>query len=253
MFGFGRVDGLNRKEYNNRVRNLLENRLSILTDHDRNPMFPGILVFAQMIAQGWHQKCCPEDNAVFIALSYWSGTSMAGDAGLEEARRIDSTLCEFLLALQQSGKISESRCQQFQKFYDENHHQLQPEPVNETPDYITGWMEKSLLRNDLRANGMTLSETFQIAHSQLATDFGHIGAVELEAGRVAYQSYILARSAGLPTFEMQRYMDATEKLMKAMASLREAFAQNHLDITDIWRPFMSSFLEDLDLVQKSDS
>lgn len=35
MFGLGRVNGLNRKEYNNRVRNILENRLTIETDHDR--------------------------------------------------------------------------------------------------------------------------------------------------------------------------------------------------------------------------
>ena len=43
MFGFGRVDGLNRKEYNDRVRNILENRLTIVTDHYRNPMFPAHL------------------------------------------------------------------------------------------------------------------------------------------------------------------------------------------------------------------
>ncbi|WOF41725.1 hypothetical protein KNJ79_10660 [Sphingopyxis indica] len=120
MFGFGRVDGLNRKEYNNRVKNLLENRFAIDTDHMRNPRFPGIITFGQLIDQGWFQKCCPEDNALFIALAYWEGCAKEGGLGLAEALRIDDAVSAFIPELAIAGKISDARARQFVSFYDSN-------------------------------------------------------------------------------------------------------------------------------------
>jgi hypothetical protein len=120
MFGFGRVDGLNRNEYNNRVKNIIENRLFIDTNNVSNPFFPGIIAFMQLIDQGWQQKFCPEDNALFISLAYWEGCAKAGGDALKEAKRVDNEINKFIPELALSGKISDTRARIFIKFYD-NH------------------------------------------------------------------------------------------------------------------------------------
>src|SRR5438046_1185655 len=109
MFGFGKVDGLNRREYNTRVKNLLETRIGIETDHFKNPYFPGIIVFGQLLDHGWFQKCCPEDNALYISLAYWEGCAKGDAASLDEARRIDKPITEFMLEIGISGKVPEAR------------------------------------------------------------------------------------------------------------------------------------------------
>ena len=120
MFGFSRVDGLNRKEWNTRVRNLLENRFEIVTNHQLNPSFPGILVFGQLLDEGWHQKACPEDAAVYVALIYWSGKAKAGRDGSQEARQLVDSITDFILEIAMSGKVSEARSRQFIMFVDQN-------------------------------------------------------------------------------------------------------------------------------------
>ena len=143
-------------------------------------------MFGQLMDEGWFQKCCPEDNALYIALRYWSGTAKAGGAGLLEAMRIDNTVRSCLLALRQSGKISEARGQQLQTFYDDHRHQLQVDQANEAPDYIGGFMETMKIKSALIAQGEYLSKVFNAIYDHLVTDYPHIGAVELEATRRAF-------------------------------------------------------------------
>ena len=152
MFGLAKVDGLNRTQYNSRVKSLLENKIGIETDNSRNLRFPGFLTFLQLVDQGWHQKCCPEDNALFIALSYWEGCAKAGGDSLLEARRIDKAITDFMMEIGMSGKVSEARGRQFAMFYDDHcwrlscensfgarppHVQGQP-PVLQTPSDVQG-------------------------------------------------------------------------------------------------------------------
>lgn len=120
MFGIGKVHGLDRKEWNTCVRNILEARLSIDTNHRSNPLFPGLLVFGEMLDTGWHQKACPEDNALYIALAYVVGCAKEGGAALDEARRVNTPTMEFLTEVFESGKISEARRQQFLAYYDKH-------------------------------------------------------------------------------------------------------------------------------------
>lgn len=124
MFGFGHVHGLNRKEYNTRVRNLLYNRFTIDTNNTTNPFFFGTFEFGNLIDQGWHQKCCPEDNALYIALAYWEGCAKYGGDGLVEAKRIDELVSSYIPELAMSGMISDARARQFVTFYDKYHWRL---------------------------------------------------------------------------------------------------------------------------------
>jgi hypothetical protein len=121
MFGLGKVDGLKRREWNSRVKHLLENRIGIETDHIKNPNFPAILAFGQLLDMGWFQKVCPEDNALFISLAYWHGCAKNG--ALEEARRINDTILDYLAEVGASGKVPVERGRQFVMFYD-NHRWL---------------------------------------------------------------------------------------------------------------------------------
>lgn len=124
MFGLRKVDGLNRREWNARVRDLLERKIGIETDSLKNPYFPAILAFGQLLDQGWYQKCCPEDNALYIALAYWSGCAKDGGAAQLEARRIDKAITDFMMEIGMSGKVSEARGRQFVMFYDKHCWQL---------------------------------------------------------------------------------------------------------------------------------
>lgn len=129
MFGLGKVDGLNRREWNTRVKDLLEHKIGIETDNSLNPNFPGILAFGHLLDQGWYQKCCPEDNALFIALAYWEGCAKANSAARMEARRIDKPITDFLMEIGMSGKVTEARGRQFVIFYDEHRWRLGDEPA----------------------------------------------------------------------------------------------------------------------------
>ena len=81
MFGLGTVAGLKRKEYNTRVKDILE-RFGIETEHTLNPRFPAILAFADLIAQGWYSNSSAEDTSLDIALRYIVGGLKAGGASL---------------------------------------------------------------------------------------------------------------------------------------------------------------------------
>ena len=133
MFGLGKVDGLKRRKYNSRVKWLLENRIGIETDSFKNPDFPGIIIFAHMLDEGWYQNLCPEDNALYIALRYWSGCAKAGGDPLTEARRIDKPITDFLMEVGMSGKVPEARCRQFVMFYDDNRWPLSASAAEQPP------------------------------------------------------------------------------------------------------------------------
>lgn len=127
MFGLGKVDGLSRREWNSRVKDLLEHKIGIQTDNARNPNFPGILTFGHLLDQGWYQKVCPEDNALYIALAYWEGCAKAGGAAQLEARRIDRPITDFIMEVGMSGKVPDARGRQFVAFYDEHRWKLDQE------------------------------------------------------------------------------------------------------------------------------
>ena len=119
MFGFGRVDGLNKREYRERVKNLLENRIGIDTNSASNIFFPGALAFLELIDHGWNAKRPPEDNALYIGIAYWRGCVKFGGQALIEAKRIDEDLTSFIREAGLTGKISEQRARSFVMDYDE--------------------------------------------------------------------------------------------------------------------------------------
>jgi hypothetical protein len=132
MLGFGKVSGLNRQEYNTRVKDILERQFGIETNHSINPRFPAILAFADVIAQGWYSNSSPEDTAVDISLRYIVGGLKAGGEALEEARSLSEPVLAFLTEAATAGKISDFRAQAMITYYDEHSWRL-IQPVHPTP------------------------------------------------------------------------------------------------------------------------
>ena len=145
MFGLGKVDGLTRREWNSRVADLLERKIGIETDSSKNPNFPGILVFGRLLDEGWYQKCCPEDNALYIALAYWEGCAKAGGTAQVEARRIDKPITDFMMEVGMSGKVAEARGRQFVMFYDKHHWKLGSED-SATAEHEAHVPERAILK-----------------------------------------------------------------------------------------------------------
>lgn len=113
MFGFGKVGGLNRREYNTRVRDYLEQKIRIETDNSRNPRFPGILMFAQFMDEGWYGKRSAEDTAALIALMYYEGCAKKGGEDAREASRIEEALNFFWIEHALEGRINGDRATEF--------------------------------------------------------------------------------------------------------------------------------------------
>lgn len=106
------------------------------------------------------------------------------------------------------------------------------------------------IKNKLIAQSEYLSKVFKAIHEHLVTEYPHIGADELKAARQAYSSHIMESGAVLQTFDMQSYRNATDKLIVELGALREAFARNGIDITELWTPFVQGILEHVALVEK---
>ena len=119
MFGLGTVAGLKRKEYNTRVKDILE-RFGIETEHTLNPRFPAILAFADLIAQGWYSNSSAEDTSLDIALRYIVGGLKAGGDALEEARTLSEPVLAFLMESATAGKVTDSRARAMVAYYDEH-------------------------------------------------------------------------------------------------------------------------------------
>ena len=108
MFGFGKkVHGLKRPEYLNSVNQIIERDLQVNTDSGENTLFPGALVFQKLIFDhGWSNGWPPEECAAFVGIAYWRGCVKLEGRGLEEARRINSVLVDFIKTRARNGKIS---------------------------------------------------------------------------------------------------------------------------------------------------
>lgn len=119
VFGLGKVDGLSRREYNSRVRDLLEQRMGIETDNTTNPLFPGLLRFGQLLDMAWRNKLCSEEAALALALSYLTGCAKSGSDGVKEATQIFEPISAFLVAFGMTAKIPEERCRRFAMQLDE--------------------------------------------------------------------------------------------------------------------------------------
>ena len=246
MFGFGKVQGLNRKEWNTRVKNLLENRLEIVADSTANPMFPGIIIFGSLLDEGWNQKVAPEDNAIYIALRYWSGAAAASDSGLREAKRIDEALTDFIYQTVMEGKISEARGQQFVAFYDEN--RWKPDVAPEAPSYMDRAMDGFKISNDLMFNGSELTDLFVQARDLLKAKYANYGCdVELDKANYEFQMFLVNRSIG-PTFNKKMYDEQAMVLVQSIVDLSNAYDAKGLDIRPAFKPVTDGLMKDMQLV-----
>ena len=246
MFGFGKVQGLNRSEWNTRVKNLLENRLGIVTDNTVNPMFPGIIAFGNLLDEGWYQKVAPEDNAIYIALRYWSGAAAAGDAGLREAKRIDEPLTTFISQTGMDGKISEARGRQFIGFYDENRWKLDAAPKE--PSHIDRAMAGFNIANDHMLNGSEMTEAFVKARDLLKTKYVRYGCEEeLEATNYEFQMFMASRNIG-PAFDKEHYDDQAMVLADSIIALSQAYEAKGLNIKPVFKPVTDGLMKDMQLV-----
>lgn len=247
MFGFGKVQGLNRREWNARVKNLLENRLGINTDNSVNPMFPSIITFGSLLDEGWYQKVAPEDNAIYIALRYWSGTAAADNDGLREAKRIDEALTDFIYQTGMDGKISEARGRQFITFYDDNRWKLDAAPAEE-PSYVDRAMAGFNVANDHMFNGIEMTEAFIKARDLLKTECASYGCEEeLDATNYEFQMFLVSRNIG-PTFDKERYDDQAMLLANSIISLSKAYEAKGLNIKPVFKAVTDGLMKDMQLV-----
>ena len=109
MFGFGKVSGLNRAAYNDRVRNCLEGPLGIQTHRDKNPLFFSIFKSSDPVQAGWKLKLPPEETAMFIGLEYLTGAMRGSEANIAEAIYFQVPLGDYLDNIASLGIISGER------------------------------------------------------------------------------------------------------------------------------------------------
>jgi hypothetical protein len=109
LFGMGKVDGLDRRTFNSRIRDLLEQRIGIETDNCKNPRFPGVLAFGRHLDTAWYNKVNPDWAALSLAVAYLDGCTKAGDDAVAEACRILGPVSNFLAAVRTLGKVPEDK------------------------------------------------------------------------------------------------------------------------------------------------
>ncbi len=98
MFGFGKVHGFNRKDWNTEVDRVLQDRIGIDTMNRMGGYFPGVLAYGRILDDGWDQKLHPHWHAILTALNFWGGCVINGD---EDARKLASGFQLNLIAFTQ--------------------------------------------------------------------------------------------------------------------------------------------------------
>jgi hypothetical protein len=78
MFGFEKVHGFKRKEWNTEVDRVLQDCIGIDTKNKKQNLFPGILAYANILDEGWQQKHHPHWYAILTALNFWGGCMLKG-------------------------------------------------------------------------------------------------------------------------------------------------------------------------------
>jgi hypothetical protein len=69
LFGGGK----DRSQYDRQVDTILTNDFQIQIDSVKNPRFPGILKYRQMVDEVWAGDGTPEASALRVALPYYGG------------------------------------------------------------------------------------------------------------------------------------------------------------------------------------
>jgi hypothetical protein len=108
MFGFGKVHGFKRKDWNTEVDRIMRERIGIDTQNTHGKFFPGVLAYAEILDKGWHQKHHPHWYAIITALNFWGGCIIkGGDTGRAVALGFTSQILEFTRDAAERGVVTQ--------------------------------------------------------------------------------------------------------------------------------------------------
>ena len=115
MFGLGLSA---RKKYNQQVDDILTKKLQIEVDQTKNPNFPGILKYLEMIDEVWHSKGSAEAAAIRVAMPYYSGLIKNGtDADHKEAQILGPRFRNLMTLYRVQRAIDQERLDYYAKIF----------------------------------------------------------------------------------------------------------------------------------------